>query len=424
MNGTPKALKISIGFFGRTNVGKSSIINLITNQGVSIVSEIPGTTTDMVSKSMELPPVGPVNLIDTPGLDDGSQLGEQRLKVSRQVISTVDLIILITDCFRWTQYEEWVLSESKKYRTPVIIINNKTDLKPDVCDCKKTGRTTENQLNISCKELKDNESKRNSFINSLSGLISGIVHHEEKENLIFSYLIPGENKNVILVMPVDSEAPKGRLILPQVQTIREALDNNISAICVTPETFTRTLDSLSNPPALVITDSQAVKEIAEKTPDSITLTTFSILFSRLKGELKTLAAGAAELYYLKDNDKVLISEACTHHSTDEDIGRVKIPNLLRKFTGKNLKIEFAQGKDFYNVQQDDYRLIIHCGGCMITRKEFNSRLNYCTENNLNITNYGMAISVFQNVLERTIKLFPEALAEFKNRKENPGKNEY
>ena len=279
-------------------------------------------------------------------------------------------------------------------------------------------------MNISCKELKDNESKRNSFINSLSGLISGIVHHEEKENLIFSDLIPGENKNVILVMPVDSEAPKGRLILPQVQTIREALDNNISAICVTPETFTRTLDSLSNPPALVITDSQAVKEIAEKTPDSITLTTFSILFSRLKGELKTLSAGAAELYCLKDNDKVLISEACTHHSTDEDIGRVKIPNLLRKFSGKNLKIEFAQGKDFYNVQQDDYRLIIHCGGCMITRKEFNSRLNYCTENNLHITNYGMAISVFQNVLERTLKLLPEALAEFKNRKENPGKNEY
>lgn len=423
MNGTPKALKISIGFFGRTNVGKSSIINLITNQGVSIVSEIPGTTTDMVSKSMELPPVGPVNLIDTPGLDDGSQLGEQRLKVSRQVISTVDLIVLITDCFRWTQYEEWVLSESKKYRTPVIIINNKTDLKPDVCDCKKTGSTTENQLNISCNELKDNESKRNSFINSLSGLISGIVHHEEKENLIFSDLIPGENKNVILVMPVDSEAPKGRLILPQVQTIREALDNNISAICVTPETFTQALESLSKPPALVITDSQAVKEIAEKTPESIPLTTFSILFSRLKGELALLAAGAAELYSLNEDDRILICEACTHHSTKEDIGRVKIPNLLGKFSGKNLRIEFAQGKDFYNIQ-DTYRLIIHCGGCMITRKEFNSRLNYCAGNNLHITNYGMAISVFQNVLERTLKPFPAALTEFKKRKETLEKNEH
>lgn len=416
MNGTPKALKINIGFFGRTNVGKSSIINLITNQGVSIVSEIPGTTTDTVSKSMEIPPVGPVNLIDTPGLDDGSQLGEQRTKVSRQVISTVDLIVLITDCFKWTQYEDWVLSESRKYLTPVIIINNKTDLKTEDSDFSKTGNITGNRLNISCKELENNGEKRNSFIESFSKLISGLIHQEEKENVIFADLISGENKNVILVMPVDSEAPKGRLILPQVQTIREALDNNISAICATPATYSKTIGLLSKPPELVITDSQAVKEIAEKTPESIPLTTFSILFSRLKGELTPLAAGAAELYSLNEEDRILICEACTHHSTGEDIGRIKIPNLLRKFSGKNLNIEFAQGKDFYNMQ-DNYRLIIHCGGCMITRKEFNSRLNYCTGNNLHITNYGMAISVFQNVLERTLKPFPKALEEFKKRKE-------
>ncbi len=397
---TLKSMRLHIGIFGKTNVGKSSFLNRITSQNISIVSEIAGTTTDVVEKSMELLPIGPVAFLDTAGIDDETELGEKRLEKTLSVINRTDIAVIICDFNGIDEYEKSLIEKFKSLKIPYLIVINKSDEKPiDEKKYQEILDITGDEKRILKTSVVSDDEIVYKFKNSLVKLLP--------EDFINSPKIAGdlieEGSTAILVIPIDKEAPKGRIILPQVQTIRDLLDSNCLSYVVKETELKSALENLKTPPALVITDSQAFKQVAEIVPEEIPLTSFSILFARLKGDLKAFAKGAEAIENLKDGDKVLILESCTHHAIEDDIGRVKIPNLLKKKTGKNLIIDNYAGHDFPDIS--DYSLIIHCGACMTNRREVLSRILKANEKNIPITNYGIAISYCLGILPRAMKIF-------------------
>lgn len=382
-----KSLRLHIGIFGRTNVGKSSFLNKITKQSISIVSDIAGTTTDVVEKSMELLPIGPVTFLDTAGLDDNSILGEQRIEKTLKILNRCDIAVIITDKFELEKVEKDLIEEFKKLEIPYcIIINKQDDNLSAISDFMVTSTVTDKFIVEKFKQE----------------LIKLLPEEFVNTSKIVGDLVP-EKSTVILVIPIDKEAPKGRIILPQVQTLRDLLDSNCISIVVKENELQSALENLKNPPALVITDSQAFKKVSEIVPESIPLTSFSILFARLKGDLKEFVQGANAIKNLKDGSKVLFLESCTHHAIEDDIARVKIPKLLKQKTQKELSFEYFTGHDFPDVT--GYDLIIHCGACMTNRKEVLSRILIANKKHVPITNYGITISYCLGILERATKIF-------------------
>ena len=393
---TLKSDRIHISFFGKTNTGKSSLINKITGQDVSIVSDIAGTTTDVVEKSMELLPVGAVRLLDTAGLDDSTELSASRIEKAIKVINRTDIGVIVCDYNGIDDYEKNIIKQFDELNIPYLIIVNKTDINnADETVMSDLYTLTPHIILTSALNDKDIIFKFKSEIVKLL-----------PEEFVNSPKIAGDlvssGSTVILVVPIDKEAPKGRLILPQVQTIRDLLDSNCLTYVVKETELKQAIENLKEPPALVITDSQAFKQVSEIVPDDIPLTSFSILFAKLKGDISAFKDGAKAISELHDGDKVLILESCTHHAIEDDIGKVKIPNLLKKKTGKNLIIEHYSGHDFPDISE--YKLVIHCGACMTNRREVLSRIIKANNSNIPITNYGIAISYCLGILDRATKI--------------------
>lgn len=388
-----KSHRLHIGIFGRTNVGKSTLINRVSNQEVSIVSDIAGTTTDVVEKSMELLPIGPVTLLDTAGLDDMGALGSLRIEKTKKILNRTDTAVVVCDENGIKEPEKNLIKELENLKIPYMILVN---LKSQASALNLT-------LNVPvlCTSVLTDKDIINKFKKTLITLLPDEYINQPK---IAGDLIP-EKSTVILVIPIDKEAPKGRIILPQVQTLRDLLDSNCLSYVVKENELKQAIDNLKKPPALVVTDSQAFKQVSEIVPDEIALTSFSILFARLKGDLDVFVKGAEAIDSLKDCDKVLILESCTHHAIEDDIGRVKIPNWLRKKTGKDLIIDNYAGHDFPEI--DDYALIIHCGACMTNRREVLSRILLANQKGIPITNYGVTISYCLGILPRAIKIFKQ-----------------
>lgn len=396
MLSTTKGLRLHIGFFGKRNAGKSSLMNKITGQEISVVSNVKGTTTDAVEKSMELLPVGPVTFLDTAGIDDIGEIGSLRVEKTKKALLRCDVVVFAVDFETLSEIEKKFLLEVKKNNLPVISVVNKID----------SGEINSSDFqflsNNSNFVLKTSAIKKDNFVQEfISALIKVLPDEFVNSNVILSDIVK-ENETVVFVIPIDKEAPKGRLILPQVNAIREMLDNNSISIVTTPDKLKSAILNLKNPPKIVVTDSQAFKEVAEIVPNDIMLTSFSILFARLKGDISTLYEGANKIDDLNDGDKILILESCTHHPVEDDIGRVKIPNLIKKFTGKNLIFEHYSGHDF-PTSIKEYSLIIHCGACMTTRREVLNRINIAKENKVSITNYGIIIAKCTGILKRAIK---------------------
>ena len=408
MDKTPKANRLHIALLGRTNVGKSSLLNLMLGQDIAITSPVAGTTTDVVEKAMELLPLGPVLFLDTAGLDDISELSGKRLEKTAGVFDRADVVILVAEADIWTDYEESVLAESAKLNLPVLIVINKVDLKTPSPDSIQmlTGKSRRFLL-VSCSDVNN----RNRYLNELKRHLMEMAPADflATPSLIGDLLPPGGM--AVLVVPIDLQAPKGRLILPQVQTIRDILDNDAQALVVKERELAAALANLKTPPSIVVTDSQAILKVTADVPKDIPVTTFSILFARQKGDLSVMAAGAAAIDQLKPGDRVLIAEACSHHALEDDIGRVKIPRWLRQYVGGDLQIDTACGRD-YPENLKDYKLIFHCGGCMMNRREMLTRLRKAQEAGVPVTNYGVAISFLQGVLKRSLAPFPAALAAF------------
>lgn len=385
-----KSMRLQIGVFGRTNVGKSSFLNRVTNQEISIVSEIAGTTTDVVEKSMELLPVGPVTFLDTAGLDDATELGEKRVEKTMKIVNRIDVAVVICDYNGLNDYEKELIQKFEELKIPYLIVENKCDIKKvEIPDYK----------NVLYTSVKDDDNLVFKFKDALVRLLPDDFVNSPK---IAGDLVPPQG-TVILVIPIDKEAPKGRIILPQVQTIRDLLDSDCLSYVVKETELKQAIENLKTPPALVVTDSQAFKQVSEIVPESIPLTSFSILFARLKGDLDEFVKGAEAIDNLKDGDCVLILESCTHHAIEDDIGRVKIPNWLRKKTGKNLVIHNYAGHDLPDIK--DYKLIIHCGACMTNRREVLSRILIANQAGIPITNYGVVISYCLGILPRAVKIF-------------------
>ncbi|MFA5689897.1 MAG: [FeFe] hydrogenase H-cluster maturation GTPase HydF [Kiritimatiellales bacterium] len=392
MNITPKSFRLHIALFGRTNTGKSSFLNLIAGQEVSIVSEQPGTTTDTVEKTMELPPFGPVVLIDTAGIDDSTALAGKRLAKTEEVFNRADIILLICEGTNTGKFETAIKARAAGKNIPVICIANKSD---------QPGASVSTDF-ISADSTRPAE--RDRVLAELKSRLLDVCPDEViQPPPLVSDLIP-HGGLALFVAPIDAQAPKGRLILPQVSAIRDALDGNSGALIVKETEYTHMLNRLKTPPDIVICDSQVVKQIIAETPAEIPCTTFSILFARLKGDLSTLAAGAAAVDNLKSGDGVLIAESCTHHAADDDIGRVKIPRWLREYTGADLQIDVFAGRDF-PVNLNEYKLVVQCGGCMHNRREILSRIERCAADGVPITNYGLCISKTQGVLNRVLEPF-------------------
>ena len=391
-----KSMRLHIGIFGKMNAGKSSFLNRITNQEVSIVSNIAGTTTDVVEKSMELLPAGPVTFLDTAGIDDSTELGTERIKKTMSILNRTDIAVLICDYNGIDTFEENLIEKFKELNIPYCIIINKTDIKPVSGEMlEKIKKFTDNILVTSI--LKD----ENFVFNFKKTLVKLLPEDFINSPEIITDLVPPKS-TVILVIPIDKEAPKGRIILPQVRTLRELLDNNCICIAVKESELTQALENLKTAPSLVITDSQAFKQVSQIVPQEIPLTSFSILFARLKGDLKVFLNGVKTIDNLKDGDKVLILESCTHHPIEDDIGRVKIPNLIKQKTGKNILFDNISGHDFPDIS--NYKLIIHCGACMTNRKEVLSRILIANNMNIPITNYGLVISYCLGILPRATEI--------------------
>ncbi len=397
---TPKGFRLHIGLFGRRNSGKSSLLNAITRQNVSIVSEFAGTTTDPVEKPMELLPLGPVLFIDTAGIDDEGAIGELRVKRTLQVIDRTDLGVIVSDGGRWGKFEDAMLTHLTSRDIPVVVVFNKIDQRaPDP--------EIENLL----------RSKNVPVVRTAAILGTGILDFRQallmsapaeflKTGHILADIV-GSGEMAVLVVPIDKEAPKGRLILPQVQAIRDLLDGNAYCVVVKDDQLRDALARLKRPPALVVTDSQAFEKVAAETPRTIRLTSFSILFARFKGDLDEMVRGALAVEQFRDGDKILIAEACTHHPIQDDIGRVKIPRWLREYTQKDLRFESVQGHDFSETLPS-YRLVIHCGACMLNRREMLNRILHCRRVGVPITNYGVIIAYSLGILERALEPFPKA----------------
>ena len=390
LNNTPASERIHIGIFGKRNAGKSSLINALTEQNLAIVSDIKGTTTDPVLKSMELLPLGPVVIIDTPGLDDDGELGNLRIQKAYQMLNKTDIAVLVIDAsVGITSEDERILGRIKDKKIPYVVVMNKADLLS--ADCLKTNHT----LYVSAAQ--------NTGIYELKEKIASLVPQDNNQKVIVGDLIKSLDF-VILVVPVDKAAPKGRLILPQQQTIRDILDHGAVSIVVKDTDLNETLDKLGQKPALVITDSQVFGKVAKDVPEDVLLTSFSILFARYKGNLETVVNGARALDTLEDGDILLISEGCTHHRQCGDIGTEKLPQMLMKHSGKKLNFEFTSGTEFpHNV--DKYKIIIHCGGCMLNQREMKYRLKCAEDAGIPITNYGTAIAHMTGILKRCVKLF-------------------
>ncbi len=404
LNNTPSSERVHIGIFGRRNAGKSSLINALTGQSLAIVSDVKGTTTDPVLKAMELLPLGPVVMIDTPGLDDTGTLGAMRVQKAYQILNKTDIALLVLDAsIGMTNEDRAILSRIKEKAIPYLLAWNKSDLLTDE-------QTSATQLKGLLKELHipDDHSilvsaDRGHNMDVLKERIAAFAPAENDSRRIVSDLIhPGEL--IILVVPIDKAAPKGRLILPQQQTIRDILDTGAAAIVTRDSEFADTLKKLSEPPALVITDSQVFGRISKLTPPEIPLTSFSILFARYKGNLDTVVTGARALDDLQDGDTILLCEGCTHHRQCEDIGTVKLPKWIQEYTGKTLDFAFTSGTEF-PLELEQYKMIIHCGGCTLNEREMRYRLKCAEDAKLPITNYGTAIAYMKGILERSIEIF-------------------
>ena len=394
MNITPNANRKHIGIYGNTNSGKSSLMNKILGQEVSLVSSVEGTTTDPVQKAMELIPFGPILLIDTAGLEDKSELGSVRIKKSYEYLKRLDFAIYVVDGkhIDFDTYKVWK-KEANKYNVKHIVVVNKIDLlaEEEISSIKKLFNDV---IFTSVKDNKGIETLKEELIKNLE--------QEEEDKPIVGDLLPYGSK-VVLVVPIDSEAPKGRIILPQVQVIRDCLDHGIKTYVVRDTELNEAINELHDID-LVITDSQAFKEVESIIPKEMNLTSFSILFARQKGELSEFLEGTKKLDTLKPNDKVLICESCTHNVSHEDIGRVKIPRMLKKIAGGDINIEYKVGYDF-DESIEEYDLIIHCGACMVNRKSVINKINTCKEKNIPITNYGMVIAYFTGILDRSVSIF-------------------
>lgn len=393
MNNTPASERIHIGFFGRRNAGKSSIVNAVTGQELAVVSDVKGTTTDPVYKTMELLPLGPVMIIDTPGFDDEGMLGELRVKKTKQVLNKTDIAVLVVDAaegLKECDRELIRLFEAK--RIGYLIVYNKSDLLDEI--------PAAGEKEIYASALK----KEHIF--KVKERIGALKEQTEEKCIIADKLDRGDF--VVLVVPIDSAAPKGRLILPQQQTIRDILDAGAMAIVTKESELTTTLEGLGKKPAMVITDSQVFKAVAPMVPKDIPLTSFSILMARYKGLLDAAAPGAAAVEHLKDGDTILIAEGCTHHRQCDDIGTVKIPNWLRKYTGKDIKIETCSGTEFPE-DLTKYAMVIHCGGCMLNEREVRYRTKCAVDQGVPITNYGTLIAYMNGILKRSLEIFPEIM---------------
>lgn len=394
---TLKSMRLHIGIFGKTNVGKSSLLNRITNQDVSIVSNIAGTTTDVVEKTMELLPIGPVNFLDTAGINDSTALSSERIEKTMKIINRTDVAIVVCDYNGIDDYERNLIEKFNELKIPFMIFINKTDEKYP------SDSIIEDLKNYTKHILLSSVKTDDLIVFKIKELLVKLLPEDFVNSpKIVGDLIP-QGSTVILVIPIDKEAPKGRIILPQVQTLRDLLDNNCVSVVVKESELKSAIDNLKIAPSLVVTDSQAFKNVSEIVPENIPLTSFSILFARLKGDLNTFSQGAKSIEKLQDGDRILILESCTHHAIEDDIGRVKIPNLLRKKTGKNLIIDNIAGHDFPDISK--YKLIIHCGACMTNRREVLSRILLASENNVPITNYGICISYCLGILQRALKIF-------------------
>lgn len=398
LNSTPDADRLHIGIFGRRNAGKSSLLNAIAGQPLSIVSEVRGTTTDPVKKAMELLPLGPVVFIDTPGLDDTGVLGGQRIERSRRVLNTADAALVVIDGLDGPAREDLsILDACREKEIPTVVVFNKLDLvraqKPE----QETGlqRTFPDAAWVSASTGEN--------IRLLKDRIAASIPEEAPRRLLGDFIAPSEL--VVLVVPIDSAAPKGRLILPQQQAVRDLLDTGAMAVVCRESELQATLDSLQKPPRLVVTDSQAFKEVAATVPAAIPLTSFSILMARRKGVLRDAVDGVRAVEKLRDGDRVLISEGCTHHRQCDDIGTVKLPKWIMQYTGVRPRFEFSSGIDFPE-DLSPYRLIVHCGGCMLTEREMRRRLRCAHRQSIPMTNYGILIAYLRGILERSLAPLP------------------
>jgi [FeFe] hydrogenase H-cluster maturation GTPase HydF len=399
LNNTPSADRIHIGFFGKRNAGKSSIVNAVTGQDLAVVSDVKGTTTDPVYKSMELLPMGPVVIIDTPGIDDVGELGELRIRKTKQVLNKTDVAVLIVDatCGKAKEDEQliWLFEEKK---IEYIVVYNKLDL------LESNEAASDHEIFVSAKDKL--------HIEALKERIASLAPREnQKLQIVADLLNPSDF--VVLVTPIDKAAPKGRLILPQQQTIRDILEADATAIVVKEFELRETLENLGKKPKLVITDSQVVAKVSADTPSNIMLTSFSILFARYKGLLEEAVKGAAALEKLENGDTLLISEGCTHHRQCDDIGQVKLPRWIKNYTGKQLNFEFTSGGEFYE-DLTKYKLIVHCGGCMLPEREVKFRLKCAVDQIVPMTNYGTLIAYMQGILKRSLEPFPHILAELED----------
>ncbi|MDD6883223.1 MAG: [FeFe] hydrogenase H-cluster maturation GTPase HydF [Eubacteriales bacterium] len=392
MNDIASAERVHIGFFGMRNAGKSSVVNAVTGQSLSVVSEIKGTTTDPVRKAMELLPLGPVVILDTPGMDDSGALGDLRVGKARQALNRTDIAVLVVDAsVGLRDCDRELLERFAKRKIPHVVAYNKADL------LEKIPQAEPGTIYVSAS------TGQNIF--ALKEMLAHIMADTaNQQKLLADLLHPGEL--AVLVIPIDSAAPKGRLILPQQQTLREILDAGAMAAACRERELPQMLASMARKPAMVITDSQAFEKVAKDVPEEIPLTSFSILFARYKGNLEALVRGAAQLDRLRDGDKVLIAEGCTHHRQCEDIGTVKMPAWIRRYTGKKLEFSFVSGTEFPE-DVSGYGLIVHCGGCMLNQREMLSRLRCAEDGGVPMTNYGVAIAQMHGILRRSLALFPD-----------------
>lgn len=397
LNDTPSGERVHIGFFGRRNAGKSSVVNAVTGQELSVVSDVKGTTTDPVAKAMELLPLGAVVIIDTPGFDDEGALGELRVKKTKQILNRTDIAVLVIDStVGMTETEHQLVRLFKDKDIPYIIAYNKSDILN-----KSVG--SENEISVSAAD------KTN--IQELKEKIAALVRTDNSDKRIVGDLISEEDV-IVLVTPIDEAAPKGRIILPQQQTLRDILDAGAIAAVTKEFQLEATLKKLSSKPKMVITDSQAFAMVSKIVPEDIPLTSFSILMARYKGFLETAVAGAAAIPMLKDGDRVLISEGCTHHRQCGDIGSVKLPALLKKTTGKNLNICLTSGREFPE-DLSPYSLVIHCGGCMLNEREVTYRRKTAEDQEVPFTNYGIALAYMNGILKRSLEIFPDLARKIK-----------
>ena len=399
LNSTPSSERVHIGIFGKRNAGKSSVINAITNQSLAIVSDIKGTTTDPVSKAMELLPLGPVMIIDTPGLDDVGELGKMRIQKSYQVLNKSDIGILVVDgTLGQTDEDKALINKFKEKNIPYIVVMNKLDL------VREQQNIDENEINSKSNTIWVSSTTKENIYELKEMIAKQAPTDEPKFKIVGDLLNPSDF--VVLVVPIDKAAPKGRLILPQQQTIRDILEANAIAIVVKENELKNTLENLGKKPKLVITDSQVFSKVSTDTPKDILLTSFSILFARYKGDLKETVKGVKTLENLKDNDTILISEGCTHHRQCDDIGTVKIPKWITKYTNKKINFEFTSGTEFpYDLSK--YKMIIHCGGCTLNEREMKYRVKCAQDQNIPFTNYGILIAYTQGILKRTLEPFSD-----------------